>query len=386
MSQITPDASTGSGPLEPAGRAGRYSRAGDGQADGDTLADRSVTMPLPILPTSLVGSWPQPSWLIDRARLDAHLPVRVDAADLWLIDKEHLAEAQRDAIALVVHEQQRLGLDIVTDGEVRRESYSNRFATSLDGIDLDRPGQAVDRTGATVAVPRVVGPIRRRGPVEVDVVALVRRHSDRPVKVTLPGPFTMGQQAQDDFYRDDAALALAYAAAVNEEMLELFAAGADVVQLDEPYVQARPEAARRHAVAAIDRALDGATGTTVVHVCFGYGRHVADKPTGYNFLAELDACRADEISIEAAQPRLDLSVLDDLVTKRVHVGVLDLRDTTIESTELVASRIKAALRHLPPERLVIAPDCGCKYLPRDVAWAKTAAMVAAAKQVRAEIC
>ena len=350
------------------------------------MADRSVTMPLPILPTSLVGSWPQPSWLIDRARLDAHLPVRVDAADLWLIDKEHLAEAQRDAIALVVHEQQRLGLDIVTDGEVRRESYSNRFATSLDGIDLDRPGQAVDRTGATVPVPRVVGPIRRRGPVEVDVVALVRRHSDRPVKVTLPGPFTMGQQAQDDFYRDDAALALAYAAAVNEEMLELFAAGADVVQLDEPYVQARPEAARRHAVAAIDRALDGATGTTVVHVCFGYGRHVADKPTGYNFLAELDACRADEISIEAAQPRLDLSVLDDLVTKRVHVGVLDLRDTTIESTELVASRIKAALRHLPPERLVIAPDCGCKYLPRDVAWAKTAAMVAAAKQVRAEIC
>ena len=342
-------------------------------------------MSVPILPTSLVGSWPQPSWLIDRARLDAHLPVRVNASDLWLVDQEHLAEAHRDAIALAVHEQERLGLDIITDGEVRRESYSNRFATSLDGIDVDRPGHAVDRTGATVAVPRVVGPIRRHSPVEVDVVAQLRRHTDRPLKVTLPGPFTMGQQAQDDFYGDDAELALAYAAAVNEEMLDLFAAGADVVQLDEPYVQARPEAARRHAIAAIDRALQGATATTVLHVCFGYGRHVADKPTGYDFLAELDACRADEISIEAAQPRLDLGVLDELATKRVHVGVLDLRDPTIESTEQVASRIRAALRHLPPERLVIAPDCGCKYLHRDVAWAKTAAMVAAAKRVRHEI-
>ena len=342
-------------------------------------------MALPLLPTSLVGSWSQPSWLIDRARLDAHLPVRVSAGNLWLVDEAHLAEAQRDAIALAVHEQERLGLDIVTDGEVRRESYSNRFATSLDGIDLDRPGQAVDRTGATVPVPRVVGPIRRHSPVEVDVVAQVRRHTDRPLKVTLPGPFTMGQQAQDDFYGDDAELALAYAAAVNEEVLDLFAAGADIVQLDEPYVQARPDAARRHAAAAIDRALQGATGTTVLHVCFGYGRHVADKPAGYDFLAELDACRADEISIEAAQPRLDLRVLDDLPSKRVHVGVLDLRDTTIESADVVAGRIRAALEHLPPERLVIAPDCGCKYLPREVAWAKTSAMVAAARRVRTEM-
>jgi len=342
-------------------------------------------MSLPILPTTLVGSWPQPSWLIDRHRLDAHLPVRVSAGDLWLVEREHLAEAHRDAIAVAVHEQERVGLDIVTDGEVRRESYSNRFATSLDGIDLDRPGRAVDRTGATVPVPRVVGPIRRRVPVEVDVVAQVRRHTDRPLKVTLPGPFTMGQQAQDDFYGDDAELALAYAAAVNEEVLALFAAGADVVQLDEPYVQARPEAARRHAVAAIDRALQGAQGTTVLHVCFGYGRHVADKPTGYDFLPELDACCADEISIEAAQPRLDLGVLDDLPTKRVHVGVLDLRDTIVEPTDLVAGRIRAALEHLPPERLVVAPDCGCKYLPRDVAWGKTSAMVAAARQVRAEL-
>jgi 5-methyltetrahydropteroyltriglutamate--homocysteine methyltransferase len=340
---------------------------------------------LPLLPTTLVGSWTQPSWLIDRTRLDAHLPVRVSASDLWRVDKDHLAEAQRDAIALAVHEQDRLGLDIVTDGEVRRESYSNHFATALGGIDLDHPGQARDRTGATVPVPRVVGPIRRLGPVEVDVVAHVRQHTDRPLKVTLPGPFTMGQQAQDDFYGDDAELAMAYAAAVNDELLDLFAAGADVVQLDEPYVQARPDAARRHAVAAIDRALQGATGTTVLHVCFGYGRHVAEKPAGYDFLPELDACRADEISIEAAQPRLDLAVLDDLSTKRVHVGVLDLRDTTVESTELVARRIRAALRHLSPERLVIAPDCGCKYLPRDVAWAKTSAMVSAAALVRGEV-
>jgi 5-methyltetrahydropteroyltriglutamate--homocysteine methyltransferase len=340
---------------------------------------------LPILPTTLVGSWPQPSWLIDRARLDSHLPVRVTAADLWLIDEGHLAEAQADAIALAVHEQDRLGLDIVTDGEVRRESYSNRFATALDGLDLDRPGQAVDRTGMTVPVPRVVGPIRRVRPVEVDVVARIRRHTDKPLKVTIPGPFTMGQQAQDDFYGDDAELALAYAAAVNGEVLDLFAAGADIVQLDEPYVQARPEAARRHAVAAIDRALQGATGTTVLHVCFGYGRHVADKPAGYDFLAELDSCRADELSIEAAQPRLDLGVLDDLPTKRVHVGVLDLRDTAVESTDVVSSRIRAALEHLPPERLVIAPDCGCKYLARDVAWGKIAAMVSAARRVRDEL-
>jgi 5-methyltetrahydropteroyltriglutamate--homocysteine methyltransferase len=345
----------------------------------------ATTTSLPILPTMLVGSWPQPAWLIDRDRLDAHLPVRVNTADLWLVDEEHLGEAHRDAIALAVHEQERLGLDVLTDGEVRRESYSNRFATALDGIDLDRPGQAVDRTGATVPVPRVVGAIRRRDPVELDVVAQVRRHTDRPLKVTLPGPFTMGQQAQDDFYGDDAELALAYAAAVNEEVLDLFAAGVDIVQLDEPYVQARPEAARRHAVAAIDRALRGATGTTVLHVCFGYGRHVADKPAGYDFLPELDACCADEISIEAAQPRLDLGVLDDLPTKRVHVGVLDLRDLTTEPVELVAGRIRAALEHLSPERLVIAPDCGCKYLPRDVAWAKTAAMVAAARQVRDEL-
>jgi 5-methyltetrahydropteroyltriglutamate--homocysteine methyltransferase len=340
---------------------------------------------LPVLPTCLVGSWTQPGWLIDRDRLEAHLPVRTLAAALWRVDTDHLEEAQRDAVALAVYEQERLGLDIVTDGEVRRESYSNRFANALSGLDLTRPGEATDRTGRQVPVPRVVGPIRRHRPVEVDVVTEVRRHTDRPIKITLPGPFTLGQQAQDDYYGDDAELAMAYADAVNAEVRDLFAAGADIVQLDEPYVQARPEAARRHAVAAIDRALAGAGGTTIVHVCFGYGRHVASKPAAYDFLPELDASAADEIAIEAAQPRLDPAVLDQLVTKRVHVGVIDQRDLRIESVETVAARIRAALAHIPPERLVVAPDCGFKYVPRRVAWDKTAAMVAAARQVRAEV-
>jgi 5-methyltetrahydropteroyltriglutamate--homocysteine methyltransferase len=338
-----------------------------------------------VLPTCLVGSWSQPGWLIDRDRLEGHLPVRTRAADLWRVDPEHLEEAQRDAVALAVYEQERLGLDIVTDGEVRRESYSNRFANALSGLDLAHPGEATDRTGKQVPVPRVVGPIRRQRPVEVDVVAEVRRHTDRPIKITLPGPFTLGQQAQDAYYGDDAELAMAYADAVNAELRDLFAAGADIVQLDEPYVQARPEAARRHAVAAIDRALAGARGTTVVHVCFGYGHHVASKPAAYDFLPELDASAADEIAIEAAQPRLDPAVLDQLANKRVHVGVIDQRDLTIETVETVAGRIRAALAHVPPERLIVGPDCGFKYVPRHVAWHKTAAMVAAARQVRADL-
>lgn len=344
-----------------------------------------MTDALPLLPTTLVGSWTQPSWLIDREQLTGHLPVRVTAGDLWRVPADWLAEAQRDATVLAVHEQELLGLDIVTDGEARRESYSNHFANALEGVDTDRPGSATDRTGKVVPVPRVVGPIRRARPVEADIVALVKRHSQRPLKITVPGPFTMAQQAQDDFYGDDAKLAMAYADAVGEEVRDLFAAGADIVQLDEPYVQARPDAAKRYAVAAIDRALEGAPGPTVLHVCFGYGRHVADKPAGYDFLPELDACRADELSIEAAQPRLDLAVLDDLPTKRVHVGVLDLRDPAVEPVDVIAARIRAALEHLPPERLVVAPDCGCKYLDRDVAWAKVANMVAAARQVRGEL-
>lgn len=340
---------------------------------------------LPLLPTMLVGSWSQPSWLIDRARLDGHVPVRVTDHSLWRVADNWLDEAQHDATALAVVEQDRAGLDVVTDGEARRESYSNRFANALGGIDHERPGTMLDRTGKTVPAPRVAGPITRLRPVEADVVAVMRRYTDKPVKVTLPGPFTMTQQAQNDYYADDAELALAYADAVAGEIADLFAAGADLVQIDEPYLQARPGPAREYGVAAIDRAVAGAAGPIVLHVCFGYGRHVADKPARYDFLPELDACAVDELSIEAAQPRLDLSVLDELPSKRIHLGVLDLRDQAVETADVVAGRIRSALDHVPAERLVVAPDCGCKYLPRDVAWGKARAMVTAAATVRAEL-
>ncbi|MBX3707606.1 MAG: cobalamin-independent methionine synthase II family protein [Pseudomonadales bacterium] len=340
---------------------------------------------LPPLATGLVGSYAQPGWLIDRDRLGERLPPRVRARELWRVAPEWLDEAQRDATIAAVNDQLKAGVDFVTDGEIRRESYSNLFANALDGVDLDNPGQAIDRTGKAVPVPRVTGPIRRREAVELDYLKLLKSYTDLPVKVTLPGPFTMTQQAQNDYYPDEESLALAYAAAVNEEVKALFAAGADIVQLDEPYVQARPEAARRYAAAAIDRALEGATGTTVLHVCFGYGRHVDNKPEGYAFLAELDATRADEISVECAQPRLDLALLEQLPHKRINVGVLDLRDTRPETPELVAERIRAALRHLPAERIVVAPDCGMKYLPRDVARAKLFNMVAGRNIVRREL-
>jgi len=330
---------------------------------------------LPPLPASLVGSYAQPDWLIDRARLNDRLPPRVRAQELWRVPAPLLEEAQNDATALAVFDQVRAGVDIVTDGEMRRESYSNRFATALDGVDLDRPGEALDRTGRPVPVPRIVGPVRRRAPVEAPYIAFLRAQTNKPIKITLPGPFTMTQQAQNDYYPDEASLALAYADAVNEEMLELFAAGVDAVQLDEPYVQARPERAREYAVAAIDRALHGATGTTVLHVCFGYGKHVADKPNGYAFLSELDRCAADEVSLECAQPRLDPALLAVLPSKRIHVGVIDLRDTAVETPEVVAERIRGAMRHVPTERIVVAPDCGMKYLPRDVAYGKLCNMV-----------
>lgn len=340
---------------------------------------------LPLLPTTLVGSWSQPTWLIDRERLDGHVPVRVTSHSLWRVDDEFLDEAQADATALAVVEQDRVGLDIVTDGEARRESYSNRFANALAGIDHDRPGHMLDRTGATVPAPRVTGEIRRVRPVEADVVALMKRYSDKPIKITLPGPFTMSQQAQNDYYPSDAELAMAYADAVAGEIADLFAAGADIVQIDEPYLQARPGPAAEYGVIAIDRAVAGAGGHTVAHICFGYGRHVGDKPGRYDFLSALDASAVDEISIEAAQPKLDLSVLDELPSKRIQFGVLDLRDTTVETPEVVAERIRGALDHVEPERLVIAPDCGCKYLARSVAWAKAAAMVTGAATVRAEL-
>jgi 5-methyltetrahydropteroyltriglutamate--homocysteine methyltransferase len=335
-----------------------------------------MNQPLPVLPVGLVGSYAQPDWLVDRAALEARLPPRVRARELWRVPPHRLADAQRKATLEAVNEQLAAGVDFVTDGEIPRESYSNRFATSLGGLDLDNPGEAVDRTGQRVPVPRVVGPIVWRYSAESDYVALLKRHTSKPVKVTVPGPFTLTQQAQDDYYGDEEALAEAYATAVNREVEALFAAGADVVQLDEPYVQARPQQARAYARAAIDSALAGASGTTALHVCFGYGRHVDHKPNRYAFLAELDACRADEISLECAQPRLDLRDIELLPSKRIHVGVIDLRDRSIETPELVARRILCALEHLPAQRLVVAPDCGMKYLPREVARQKLLSMVA----------
>lgn len=338
-----------------------------------------------LLPVTLVGSYAQPNWLIDKQRLGERLPTRVRAEELWTVPSAHLREAQDDATALAIHDQERAGLDVLTDGEMRRESYSNRFATALDGVDLETPGTAIDRTGREVPVPRVVGPIVRRRPVKVPHVAFLRAQTARPLKITLPGPFTMAQQAQNDYYADEESLASAYADAVNEEMRDLFAAGVDYVQIDEPYLQARPERARDYAIPVINRALRDAPGPTVLHVCFGYGVHVANKPNGYAFLDELNRCVADEISIEAAQPRLALDCLRGLPDKRVHVGVLDLRDQTVETPELVAARVRAALSVVEAERLVVAPDCGMKYLTREVAFAKMQAMVLGTQQVRDEL-
>jgi 5-methyltetrahydropteroyltriglutamate--homocysteine methyltransferase len=339
----------------------------------------------PLLPTSLVGSYAQPNWLIDKTRLGERLPPRVILHELWKPAASDLEEAQNDATLIALNDQHRAGVDIVTDGEMRRESYSNRFANALDGVDIETPGEATDRTGKQVPVPRVIGEIRRRAAVEAPYIAFLKQHTDKLIKITLPGPFTLSQQAQNDYYGDTGDLALAYADAVNEEMRDLFAAGVDIVQLDEPYVQARPEAAREYALAAIDRALVGATGPTVLHVCFGYGKHVDNKPDGYAFLEELDACVADEVSIECAQPRLKMDLLTLLPNKKVHVGVLDLRDTTPETPDLVAQRISAALEVIPAQQIVVAPDCGMKYLARDVAFEKLKNMVLGRNIVRESI-
>ena len=338
----------------------------------------------PELPVGLVGSYSQPGWLIDRQRLGERLPPRVLLDALWQVVPECLQEAQNDATVLALEDQHRAGVDIVTDGEMRRESYSNRFSNALTGVDIDNPGEAMDRTGKPVPVPRVVGEISRRARVEAGFVPFLRVHTNRLLKVTLPGPFTMAQQAQNDYYASDADLAMAYAAAVNEEVRDLFAAGADIVQLDEPYVQARPDAAREYAVPAIDRALEGAASRTALHVCFGYGKHVKDKPAGYAFLEELNDCVVEEVSIECAQPRLKMDLLTALPDKTVHVGVLDLRDTEVESPEVVAGRIRAALEVIPAERMIVAPDCGMKYLPRDVAYGKLRNMVLGRNRVLAD--
>jgi 5-methyltetrahydropteroyltriglutamate--homocysteine methyltransferase len=349
-----------------------------------TVSSASSAKPLTIvrlaaLATTVVGSYPQPAWLIDRDRLGDRLPPRVRARELWRVLEPHLEEAQDDATRIAVADMERAGIDIVTDGEMRRESYSNRFATALAGVDLDEPGVALDRTGHPNPVPRVVGEIRRTRPVEVRDVAFLRSLTTRRIKITVPGPFTMTQQAQDDFYGDERELALAYAVAVNEELRDLKAAGADVVQIDEPYLQARPEAARRYAIEAIDRALDGIDGDTVLHTCFGYAHVVHDKPSGYPVLQELDACRATHLSLEAAQPGLDPAILAEVPSKTILFGVLDLGAGEVETPDAVAARIERALSVVGDERLVVAPDCGMKYLPRERAFRKLQAMVAGAE-------
>jgi 5-methyltetrahydropteroyltriglutamate--homocysteine methyltransferase len=339
-----------------------------------------------LFPTTLVGSYPQPEWLIDRKKLAGRFPPRVRAKELWRVPPEHLAEAQDDATLMAIKAQEDAGIDIVTDGEIRRESYSNRFATALEGVDLDHPGMALDRSGHPNPVPRVIGRIRRRHAVEVDDLRFLKAHTDRKVKITVPGPFTMAQQAQIDAYGGSReAASMDYAAAVNEEIRDLFAAGADVVQVDEPYMQARPDEARAWGLKALNRALDGVTGTTAVHICFGYAAVIHSRPSGYSFLPELAGCPCAQVSIETAQSKLDCSVLERLPGKKVILGVLDLNDMTIETPEIVAQRIRRALPFVKAEDIIVAPDCGMKYLPREVAYGKMRAMVDGAKLVRAEL-
>jgi 5-methyltetrahydropteroyltriglutamate--homocysteine methyltransferase len=344
-----------------------------------------------LLPTSLVGSYPQPDWLIDRAQLSHRLPPRVRATDLWRVAPEFLEQAQDDATILAIRAQERAGLDIITDGEIRRESYSNRFATALEGIDLDNPAQVVARSGKLNFVPRVVSKIRRKHAVEVRDIRFLRANTDRRVKVTVPGPYTMSQQAHNDFYKSEEEMALDYAAAVNEEIKDLFAAGADIVQIDEPYMQAVPDKARQFGLTALNRALDGiggkdgVQGETAIHLCFGYAAMVANRPSEYQFLTELAGARVNAISIETAQSSLDCSVLAKLPGKNIILGVLDLSSNEVETPERVAARIRRAFPYISAERLVIAPDCGMKYLPRDVAFGKLQAMVAGAAMVRKEL-
>jgi 5-methyltetrahydropteroyltriglutamate--homocysteine methyltransferase len=338
-----------------------------------------------LLPTSLVGSYPQPDWLIDRDKLAHQMPPRVRAQALWRVAPEWLEQAQDDASLLAIREQESAGLDIVTDGEVRRESYSNRFATALEGIDLDRPGSIVSRSGHAITVPRIVGKIRRKHAVEVRDVRFLRAHTDRLVKITVPGPFTMSQQAQNDFYPSAEAMSMDYAAAVNEEIQDLFAAGADIVQIDEPWMEAQPEKARDYGLAALNRALQGVTGTTALHICFGYAALVAGRPPAYRFLEYLADSPVAQISIETAQCALDCSVLAKLPGKNIILGVLDLSTPAVETPDTVAARIRRALPYVSADRLIVAPDCGLKYLPRASAYGKMQAMVAGARLVRAEL-
>jgi 5-methyltetrahydropteroyltriglutamate--homocysteine methyltransferase len=337
-----------------------------------------------LFPTTLVGSYPQPEWLIDRKKLAGRFPPRVRAKELWRIPEPLLEEAQNDATVLAIKAQEEAGLDIITDGETRRESYSNRFATALEGVDIDHPGTALDRSGHPNPVPRIVGKVRRKQPVEVEDLKFLKRHTAKQVKMTLPGPFTMSQQAQNDFYKSEEEAAMDYAVAVNEEIRDLFAAGADIVQIDEPYMQARPEKARQYGLRALNAALDGVKGVTAVHICFGYAAIIHQRPSGYSFLHELAGCSCQQVSIETAQSNLDCSVLASLSGKKIMVGCIDLSDMTVETPQKVAGRVRRALPHVAKENIILAPDCGMKYLPRDVACGKMKALVEGAKLLRAE--
>lgn len=341
-------------------------------------------MSLPLLPTALVGSYPQPDWLIDRKRLSTMVP-RVRMTDLWRFGAEELEAKQDEATLLAIREQERAGLDIVTDGEQRRESYSNHFATALAGVDTDNPGITINRNGKQIPVPRITGKVKRETPVELRALQFLRANTAKPVKMTVPGPFTMSMQAQNEFYKTGEELALDYAAAVNEEIKDLFAAGCDIVQIDEPWMQQHPDKARAYGLKALARALDGVKRPVVVHLCLGYAAVVPDKPPAYSFLTELEGSQAAQVSIEAAQPKLDLAVLEKFTAKTVNLGVIDLSDMTVETPETVAERIRKALPHIGGERLVIVPDCGMKYLPREVAYGKMAAMAEGAAIVRREL-
>jgi len=342
-------------------------------------------MPAPLLPTTVVGSYPQPDWLVDHAVLKAQTVPRVRLRQMWRVAEPFLEQAQDDATLIAIRDMERAGIDIITDGEMRRESYSNRFATALEGVDIDNPGTALDRSGHPNPVPRVAGKVRRKHPVEVDDVKFLRAHTTRAIKITVPGPFTMSCQAQNDFYKDEEEMALDYAAAVNAEIKDLFAAGADIVQIDEPYMQARPEKARQYGLKAFNAALDGVKGTTAVHICFGYAAVIHVRPEGYSFLPEFAGSPVQQVSIETAQSGLDCSVLEKLPGKTVILGTLDLSDMKVETPETVAARIRRALPYVAPERIVVAPDCGLKYLPREVAFGKMCAMVEGAKIVRKEL-
>lgn len=339
---------------------------------------------LPLFPCTIVGSYPQPDWLIDREKLSKRFPPRTRALELWRVDDEYLSQAQDDATRLAIQDQERAGLDLVSDGEIRRESYSNHFATALDGIDLDNPGEALDRSGEPVYVPRIVGPIRRKHAVGVGDVKFLRANTDRAIKFTVPGPFTMTQQAQNDYYASDHEAAMDYAAAVNEEIKDLFTAGADVVQMDEPYMQARPEKAREYGIEALNRALDGIEGKTCVHICFGYAALIHDRPEGYSFLPELTGACCHQVSIETGQSGLDCSVLESLPDKEILLGVLDLSTEDVETVDTIKERVRRALDFVNAERIFLAPDCGMKYLSRDAAFGKLKSMSRAAQELREE--